>query len=103
MALVDLREKNERERHGVTPGALHAPYPDLHGQYRRGRHAARAGGARPASARLLLRLRRALGDGGEGRAGRRHSASACHIEGGIAAWKKAGGQSNIATTVTTFD
>ena len=27
--IVDLREKSERERHGVIPGSLHAPYPDL--------------------------------------------------------------------------
>jgi hypothetical protein len=29
VALVDLREKNEREKHGSIPGALHAPYTDL--------------------------------------------------------------------------
>src|SRR5438045_475480 len=29
ITLVDLREKTERERHGVIPGSLHAPYPDL--------------------------------------------------------------------------
>ena len=29
VALIDLREKNEREKHGVIPGSLHAPYPDL--------------------------------------------------------------------------
>lgn len=29
MALVDLREKCERERHGEIPGALHLPYHDL--------------------------------------------------------------------------
>ncbi|MGH6962831.1 MAG: MBL fold metallo-hydrolase, partial [Dongiaceae bacterium] len=27
--VVDLRERREREKHGVIPGALHAPYPDL--------------------------------------------------------------------------
>src|SRR5262249_22101867 len=27
VALVDLREKSEREKHGVIPGSLHAPYP----------------------------------------------------------------------------
>src|SRR6476619_5433193 len=27
VALVDLREKSERERHGAIPGALHEPYP----------------------------------------------------------------------------
>ena len=29
VTLVDLREKSEREKHGVIPGSLHAPYPDL--------------------------------------------------------------------------
>src|SRR5713101_2347164 len=29
VALVDLRERAEREKHGVIPGSLHAPYPDL--------------------------------------------------------------------------
>src|SRR6201982_3704441 len=28
-AIVDLREKGERDRHGIIPGSLHAPYPDL--------------------------------------------------------------------------
>jgi len=27
VAIVDLREKGEREKHGVIPGSLHAPYP----------------------------------------------------------------------------
>jgi hypothetical protein len=27
--LVDLRERREREKHGLIPGSLHAPYPDL--------------------------------------------------------------------------
>ena len=29
VALIDLREKTERDKHGVIPGSLHAPYPDL--------------------------------------------------------------------------
>src|ERR1019366_3685338 len=29
VAIVDLREKSERERHGTIPGSLHVPYPDL--------------------------------------------------------------------------
>jgi sulfur dioxygenase len=27
--LVDLRERSERDKHGVIPGSIHAPYPDL--------------------------------------------------------------------------
>ena len=29
VVLIDLRERREREKHGVIPGSLHAPYPDL--------------------------------------------------------------------------
>src|ERR1700752_4045762 len=29
LALIDLREKGEREKHGVIPGSLHLPYPQL--------------------------------------------------------------------------
>ena len=29
VALIDLRERNERERHGTIPGSLHVPYPSL--------------------------------------------------------------------------
>jgi hypothetical protein len=27
--LIGLREKGERDKHGIIPGSLHAPYPDL--------------------------------------------------------------------------
>src|SRR5881392_1507311 len=29
VVLVDLRERGEREKHGIIAGSLHAPYPDL--------------------------------------------------------------------------
>src|SRR5580704_12023937 len=29
IAIVDLREKSEREKHGIIPGALHSPYKNL--------------------------------------------------------------------------
>src|SRR6202048_1608937 len=29
VAMIDLREKSERARHGTIPGALHVPYPSL--------------------------------------------------------------------------
>src|ERR1041385_1485868 len=29
VALIDLRERTERERHGTIPGSLHVPYPTL--------------------------------------------------------------------------
>ena len=40
VALIDLRERSERERHGAIPGALHAPYPDLQENIQTGRDAA---------------------------------------------------------------
>jgi hypothetical protein len=36
VALIDLRERSEREKHGVIPGSLHAPYPDLQENIRAG-------------------------------------------------------------------
>src|SRR2546423_5280420 len=36
IALIDLRERSEREKHGVIPSSLHAPYPDLQENIRPG-------------------------------------------------------------------
>ena len=91
VVLIDLREKSERARHGSIPGALHAPYPDL--QENIG-----AGGllhklAEPSSTKHLLFYcsfgeRSAMAVQAAQDAG---IASARHIQGGIAAWKKIGG------------
>ena len=69
--LVDLRENSERAKHGTLPGALHAPYPAIGDALAARRHAARSGGGDRTAHRVLLRLRRALGDGGGGRQGGR--------------------------------
>jgi glyoxylase-like metal-dependent hydrolase (beta-lactamase superfamily II)/rhodanese-related sulfurtransferase len=90
VALIDLREKSERERHGTIPGSLHVPYPSL-------QESIGAGGmlhelARSTSKRLMFYCAfgersamavQAAQDAGLG--------SACHIQGGIDAWKKAKG------------
>ena len=34
VALIDLRERTERERHGTIPGSLHVPYPSLQENHR---------------------------------------------------------------------
>ncbi|MBS0560235.1 MAG: MBL fold metallo-hydrolase [Proteobacteria bacterium] len=90
VALIDLREKGERERHGSIPGSLHAPYTDL-------RENISDGGilhelAVSTGKRLIFYCafgeRSAMAVQAAQDAG---LASACHIEGGIAAWKKAGG------------
>jgi glyoxylase-like metal-dependent hydrolase (beta-lactamase superfamily II)/rhodanese-related sulfurtransferase len=90
VTLVDLRERNEREKHGVIPGSLHAPYPDLAANLRPGgmlHELARATGKRIVfycafGERSAMAVRAAQDAG---------LASACHIQGGIAAWKDAAG------------
>lgn len=90
IAFVDLREKNERERHGSIPGSLHAPYTDLQENITEGG--------------LLHELAEATGKNilfycafGERSAMAVEAAqnagidTARHIEGGMDAWKKAQG------------
>ena len=90
VVLVDLRDASERERHGVIPGSVHVPYPEL------GRSIA-PGGA-------LNELARATGNRlvfycayGERSAMAVESAretgfdTACHITGGMDDWKKTDG------------
>jgi len=90
VALVDLREKSEREKHGIIPGSLHAAYADLP------EHIA-AGGmlhelATATGKRIVFYCafgeRSAMAVEAAQNAG---LATACHIEGGIDAWKKAHG------------
>jgi glyoxylase-like metal-dependent hydrolase (beta-lactamase superfamily II)/rhodanese-related sulfurtransferase len=89
-ALIDLRERSEREKHGVIPGSLHVPYPSLQENLS-------AGGilyelAKSTSKRIVFYCAygersamavRAAQDAG--------LSSACHIQGGLDAWKKANG------------
>jgi len=90
VALVDLREKSERDKHGVIPGSLHAPYPDLATQIGPGgmlNELASATGKRLVfycafGERSAMAVQAAQDAG---------FASACHIQGGIDAWKRAGG------------
>jgi sulfur dioxygenase len=90
VVLVDLRERREREKHGSIPGSLHAPYADLGDHVRRGgmlhELAATTGkrvvfycayGERSA---MAVQAARAAG-----------ITSACHIQGGLDAWRKARG------------
>jgi sulfur dioxygenase len=88
VALVDLREAGERARRGRIPGSLHAPYPDLQDNIATGGmlHALAANrrlvfvcafGERSAMAV------QAAQDAGLG--------ATRHLEGGMAAWCRAGG------------
>ncbi len=90
VALIDLRERSERERHGCIPGALHAPYPNLRENIGPGgvlHELASATGKRLvffcAFGERSAMAVQAAQDAGLG--------NACHIEGGMGAWKKAGG------------
>jgi glyoxylase-like metal-dependent hydrolase (beta-lactamase superfamily II)/rhodanese-related sulfurtransferase len=90
IAIVDLREKGEREKHGVIPGSLHAPYPHL------AEHIGPGGMLYELAAATGKRIvfycafgeRSAMAVQAAQDAG---IAKACHIEGGIGAWKKADG------------
>jgi sulfur dioxygenase len=90
IVLIDLRERTEREKHGVIPGSLHAPYPDLQANIH-------AGGmlhelADATNKRLVFYCafgeRSAMAVQAAQDAG---LATACHIHGGIDAWRKADG------------
>jgi len=90
VALIDLREKSEREKHGVIPGSLHAPYPDLAANIRPGGvlyELASATGKRMlfycAFGERSAMAVQAAQDAG--------LSTACHIQGGLTAWKTADG------------
>jgi len=90
VAFIDLRETGERQKHGSIPGALHAPYVRL--QENIG-----AGGllrelARSADKRIVFYC--AFGERSAMAVQAAQDAgllSAVHVEGGVDAWKKAGG------------
>lgn len=89
-AFIDLRERGEREKHGVIPGSVHAPYPDLQENISAGglvHELAVATGKRIVfycafGERSAMAVQAAQDVG---------ITSACHVQGGIAAWKKIGG------------
>ena len=90
IAIVDLREKSEREKHGVVPGALHAPYPSLQEEIGSGgmlHELATAAGKRIVFL-CAFGERSAMAVQAAQDAGLK---TACHISGGIDAWKKANG------------
>jgi glyoxylase-like metal-dependent hydrolase (beta-lactamase superfamily II)/rhodanese-related sulfurtransferase len=88
--LVDLREASERAKHGTLSGALHTPYPTIEESLSPGgvlREVAAATGRRVVffcayGERSAMAVQAAQDAG---------LVNAAHIEGGIDAWKKAGG------------
>ena len=90
LVMVDLRDKDERERHGVIPGSVHAPYPSLDENVRPGgllHELATATGKRLVfycafGERSAMAVKTAQEAG---------LANICHLKGGIDEWKKANG------------
>ncbi len=88
--LVDLRDEAEREKNGVIPGSVHAPYPDLDENVNPGGMLFEL--ARTSEKRIVfycafgersaMAVEAALGAGID---------NPCHLAGGMDAWKAAGG------------
>jgi glyoxylase-like metal-dependent hydrolase (beta-lactamase superfamily II)/rhodanese-related sulfurtransferase len=88
--LVDLREGNERAKHGMLEGALHAPYQSVEESLKPGgmlREVAAATGRRIVFF-CAFGERSAMAVAAAKEAG---LANTAHIAGGLDAWKKAGG------------
>jgi glyoxylase-like metal-dependent hydrolase (beta-lactamase superfamily II)/rhodanese-related sulfurtransferase len=85
---VDLREQGERERHGAIPGALHEPYAELSGNLGAGGLIRSLGADRRIVFYCAYGERSAMAVQAAEEAG---VVSACHVQGGLAAWKAAGG------------
>ena len=90
VALVDLRERTEREKHGAIPGSLHAPYPDLQENIRTGGilHELATATKKRIVFYCAFGERSAMAVQAAQDAG---MMSACHIHGGLDAWRKANG------------
>ncbi|HXX50965.1 MAG TPA: MBL fold metallo-hydrolase [Xanthobacteraceae bacterium] len=90
IALIDLREKSEREKHGVIPGSLHMPYPSLPEEIGAGGilHELAVASRKRIVFYCAFGERSAMAVQAAQDAGIK---SACHIAGGIDAWKKANG------------
>ena len=88
VAIIDLRESSERERHGIIPGSLHIPYTALQENIAAGmlHEVAKSTGNRllfycAFGERSAMAVQAAQDAGFD---------SACHVQGGIDAWRKAG-------------
>ena len=90
VAVVDLRERSERDKHGIIPGSLHAPYANLQENIGKGGMLHEL--ASSTSKRILFYCafgeRSAMAVQAAQDAG---LTSACHIHGGLDAWRKANG------------
>lgn len=90
VVLIDLREPREREKYGVIPGSIHAPYPNLADNVKTGGILHELGTA----TRNQLLFYCAFGERSAMAVQAAQEAgltSARHIQGGIEAWRVAGG------------
>jgi glyoxylase-like metal-dependent hydrolase (beta-lactamase superfamily II)/rhodanese-related sulfurtransferase len=92
---IDLRERAERERHGVIPGSLHVPYPALEENTAPGGmlHALATATGRRLLFYCAFGERSAMAVQSAQDAG---LSTSCHLQGGLAAWKAAGGPIEVA-------
>ncbi len=90
VAMIDLRERSEREKHGIIPASLHVPYPDLQENIQPGGmlHELAASSGKRLLFYCAFGERSAMAVQAAQDAG---LSTACHIQGGLAAWKKADG------------
>jgi sulfur dioxygenase len=88
--LVDLRERSEREKHGSIPGSLHVPYGEFAASIGTGGvlHALATVSGQRIVFYCAYGERSAMAVAAAQEAG---LASARHLDGGLDAWKKAGG------------
>jgi sulfur dioxygenase len=85
---IDLRERRERERHGAIPGALSEPYAKLSGNLGAGGLIEALGADKRIVFYCAYGERSAMAVQAAAEAG---VVSARHLQGGLAAWKAAGG------------
>lgn len=88
VALIDLREARERERHGQIPGSVHAPYPALQENLARGGMLHELAGAKQLVFFCAFGERSAMAVQAAQDKG---LTSTRHVHGGMAAWKAASG------------
>jgi glyoxylase-like metal-dependent hydrolase (beta-lactamase superfamily II)/rhodanese-related sulfurtransferase len=87
--LVDLRDKSERARHGLIPGSVHAPYAGLADHLSSGGLLQEL--ARSTGKRLVFYCAYGERSAMAVEAAQTAGIEACHIRGGLDAWKKAEG------------
>ena len=89
LVLVDLRDPHERDRHGLIPGSVHAPYTALEANLK-------AGGllrelSKATAKRLVFYCAYGERSAMAVQAAQQAGLDACHIKGGIDAWRQANG------------